>query len=428
MKQQLTANTLLIKKSKLTLIEIMVMILTSTHVQAKEQARYFPPGTQEVFIADSSNVRSEMLENIGHIVNKSIEQGKYPGAVVLCGHKGQIIYKGVFGSKSIAPEVTPMSFDTIFDMASLTKVIATTIVIMQLVEQGKLEFDERVSYYWPEFNNNGKDEITIRHLLTHTSGLPAELPKPIPMWKGEDKGLKLTKEILMINPVGSVFLYSDVNFVILSHLIKLITNKGLDINAKESIFKPLGMKHTLFFPPTALKNNIAPTEIIDGVLRHGQAHDPVTFAMGSTGAAGLFSNASDLGIFASALLNSGIIPNSCKKKCTYFLSPLSILKMTTPQTPINITETRGFGFDIDSKYSNHGTLLPLNSYGNTGWTGTSIWIDPNTKTWLVILTSRIHPTPTEINPLIKERRLIANIIAASIVNIDVKALRDNRSR
>lgn len=366
-------------------------------------AQPYPHGAHRIVITPGKGIRAELLRNIAPIIEKSIAEGNYPGAVVLVGHRGHIIYKGVFGNRRVVPSVAPMQFDTIFDVASLTKVVATAPAIMQLVEQGKIRLDAPVAKYWPEFASNDKEKITIRELLTHTSGLSA----------AEVTSLSEIERLAPKEKPGTTFIYSDVNFVVLSHLVEIISHEKFDHYANKNIFQPLGMKDTFFLPSDKLQNRIAPTEIIDNELRWGKVHDPVAYAMkGVAGNAGVFSTAHDLAIFAQCLLNGGKM-----KASHYLLGPLTVLKMTSPQTANNIDAQRGFGWDIDSPYSNRGELFPVQSYGHTGWTGTSLWIDPRSKTFVIVLTSRTHPVPAKNNQIVQDRRAIANIVAASITDI-----------
>jgi serine-type D-Ala-D-Ala carboxypeptidase len=214
------------------------------------------------------------------------------------------------------------------------------------------------------------------------------------------------------------FLYSDVNFIVLAHLVEIISHEPFDKYVQNHIFDLLNMKSTFYAPAQSLRDQIAPTEVMDKQLRWGKVHDPFAYSQGGiAGNAGLFSNAHDLSLYVSSLLNGGMLPKelqSSQEDSKHFLEPLTIAKMTKPQTPQNVKDVRGLGWDIDSRYSNRGLLFPKQSYGHTGWTGTSIWIDPVTKTWIIILTSRTHPTPTKKNQLIEDRRLIANIVFASI--------------
>lgn len=377
----------------------------------------FPPGTQNVTIPPVSGVRSELLQKITSIIENSIADGNYPGAVILASHHGKTIYRGVFGSQSITPQITPMRFDTIFDIASLTKVVATAPAIMQLVEKGKLQLDAPASRYWPAFGKHGKGDITIRELLTHTSGLPGDIC--VKEHCGTLNVLQHIVDLPLTHSAGTDFVYSDLNFIVLAHIVEIVSGESFATYTQNHIFKPLGMKDTFFRPSANLRNRIAPTTFVNKELRWGEVQDPLASAMGGVaGNAGLFSDARDLGIYAQCLVNNGRIKSDDGKK-RYLLSPLTILKMTTPQSPPDILDVRGLGWDIDSVYSNRGVLFPTRSYGHTGWTGTSMWIDPLTQTWVIILTSRAHPKPHANNELANDRRIIADIVAASITDVNI---------
>lgn len=404
-------------------------------VVAQDSSRHFPEGACNVTIPKVKGVRNQLLQNITPIVERSIRKGLYPGAVVLAAHNGHVIYRGVFGNRRILPNKAPMTFDTIFDLASLTKAVITTTAIMQLVERGKLDLDSPISHYWPKFAANGKGNITVRELLTHTSGLPADITLlKADQSQSEDNEINLGKKRVLnaaehtqlINPPGKVFTYSDVNFIALGHLVEIISDENLDDYARNHIIKPLGLTRTFFLPPPDLKDKIAPTEVIKGKLRWGEVHDDNVRIMGGvSGMAGLFSTAKDLGIFAQCLLNGGRIPSSDGQKSSrHLLGPLSIIKMSSPQTPKFMTDIHGLGWDIDTRYSNRGVLFPTHSFGHTGWTGTSIWIDPTTQTWFVILTSRAHPSVPPVNQLIYDRKIIANIIASSITDIPIVKIKN----
>jgi CubicO group peptidase (beta-lactamase class C family) len=390
--------------------------------------RHFVAGVHEVLLPKVASIRPHSLNLISILVEKSIADGNYPGAVILAGHQGHIIYQGIFGNRRVLPTMAPMRLDTLFDLASLTKVIATTPAVMLLLEQGKLELDAPVARYWPAFAQGGKEAVTLRELLTHLSGLPAQLPHSLQplnliIYPGHSKAAVLHKieTLKLIHPPGTHVVYSDINFIILAYLVEIITGERFEDYVLKHIFKPLGMNNTFFLPPVNLLDKIAPTENLNHHLRWGQVHDPTAYAMGGVaGHAGLFSDAEDLGIYAQWLLDRGLIPHSTPP--SYLLGPLTILKMTTSQVPLGITEVRGLGWDIDSTFSCRGVLLPTASFGHTGWTGTSIWIDPITQTWVIILTSRTHPTPAKPNPLLHDRSAIADLVAASLIDISPSQL------
>jgi uncharacterized protein YbbC (DUF1343 family) len=332
--------------------------------------------------ASSQVIREEQMAPIPELAKKAIRAGKIPGAVILIGNQGRIVYRQAFGLRSLKPKKIPMTTDTIFDIASLTKVIATSTAVMQLVEKGKLNLEDPVAKYWPEFRINGKEEITVRHLLTHYSGLRAALDSKLKV-SSYGTALRMIEEEKTVLPLETNFIYSDINFIILGELVSRISGKPLDIYCTEHIFKPLGMKDTGFKPSPKLRPRIAPTQYQHGTrgkMLWGEVHDPIAYSMdGIAGHAGLFSTADDLAIFAQMLLDGG------SGKNLRILSPLMVEKMIVPQSPPDKIPLRGLGWNIDSP------LASERSFGHTGYTGTGIWIDPTSNTYLIILTNRVHP-------------------------------------
>ena len=347
---------------------------------------------------------------------------KIPGAVVLVGHEGQVVYRQAFGERSLVPVRRPMAVDTIFDLASMTKVIATTTAVMQLVEQGKIELSAPVSDYWPEFKENGKDLVTIRELMTHYSGLPPDLELK-PEWTGYDTAMRMIVAAKLDVEPGTRYIYSDINFETLGEIVRRVSGEPLDVYCAEHIFKPLGMKDTLFTPPASLRHRIAPTQYEhgeSGPILWGVVHDPTSRYMGGVaGHAGLFSTADDISIFAQMLLNGGVY-NGAR-----ILSPLSIEKMTEPQTPPNQMVLRGLGWDIDSPFaSNRGELFEVGSFGHTGYTGTSLWIDPVTQTYVILLTNRVHPNNK--GQVAGLRTAIATLVAGALGPLSAQQILDSR--
>jgi len=337
------------------------------------------------------------------IVQEAIRDGQIPGAVVLIAHDGQLIYRKAFGHRSLEPRREAMTTDTIFDLASLTKVVATTTAVMQLVERGKVRLNDPVAKYIPEFGQNGKEDITVRELLTHFSGLPNDLDLKQP-WQGRETALRMAYESKPVFTPGSRFFYSDVNFIVLDALVERVADTPLDKYCAARIFAPLGMAHTRFLPPSSWLPKIAPTQYDEHErMLRGVVHDPTARRMGGVaGNAGLFSTADDLSKFAHALLDGSPV-----------LSALSIEKMTTPQQPATAPVLHGLGWDIDSPLSsNRGELLPVGSFGHTGFTGTSLWIDPTTKTYIIILTNAVHPRGK--GSAIALRSKIATAVAAAL--------------
>jgi uncharacterized protein YbbC (DUF1343 family)/CubicO group peptidase (beta-lactamase class C family) len=360
------------------------------------------------------------LEAIEPLVREAIGEKKLPGAVVLVGRGDRILYQKAIGNRALAPSVEPMTTDTIFDLASLTKVVATTTSIMILVEQGKVRLNDRIASYIPGFERYGKADITVRHLLTHVSGLRPDVDLAEP-WTGSDRAIALAIEEVPTSRPGERFVYSDINFFLLGDIVRRVSGLSLDRFARERIFEPLGMKDTMFNPPASLVPRIAPTESctpygwpcqgLDMTMLRGLVHDPTARRMGGVaGHAGLFGTAADLGIFSRLLLNGGVHDG------TRILSPLAVEKMTTGATPNLEANTRGLGWDIDSTFSsNRGELLPIGSFGHTGFTGTSLWIDPVTGLYVVFLSNRVHPDGKgDVTPL---RARVATVAASSVTNL-----------
>jgi uncharacterized protein YbbC (DUF1343 family)/CubicO group peptidase (beta-lactamase class C family) len=343
------------------------------------------------------------LEVVDSVVLEAIDHHEIPGAVLLVGHEGQVVYRKAYGMQSLEPNRTPMTISTIFDMASLTKVVATTTAAMQLVQKGKLRLNDPVVKYIPEFGQNGKNDITVRDLMTHYSGLPPSVDLKSP-WSGRDTAYSMAFSIMPIAPPESRFVYSDVDYIVLGAIVERVAGMSLDSYCAQNIFVPLGMTKTTFRPQTAWLPEIAPTEYDEhGQMLRGVVHDPTVRRMGGVaGQAGLFSTADDLAKFAQALLSGSSV-----------LAPSVIQKMTSPQQPANASTLRGLGWDIDSPMShNRGELLPVGSFGHTGFTGTSVWIDPTTNTYLILLTNAVHPRGQ--GTVISLRSKVASAVAAAL--------------
>ncbi len=343
------------------------------------------------------------LSAVDAVIQQGISEG-IPGAVLLVGHDGQIIYRKAYGHRALEPRPEPMTLDTVFDLASLTKVIVTSTAVMQLVERGKVRMNDPVAKYLPEFAQNGKEDITVRQLLTHYSGLEPDLDLKA-AWEGKQTAYAMAMAETPVDPPGSKFSYSDVNFIVLGEIVERVSGETLNEYSVKHIFAPLKMMHTQFDPPAAWRGKIAPTQYDENEhMLRGVVHDPSARRMGGVaGHAGLFSTAEDLAKFAQALLNGG----------GGILSPLSVEKMTRPEQPPAAPVLRGFGWDIDSPFSsNRGDFLPVGSYGHTGFTGTSMWIDPTTHSYIILLTNAVHPRGK--NNAIALRSKVATAVAAAL--------------
>jgi uncharacterized protein YbbC (DUF1343 family)/CubicO group peptidase (beta-lactamase class C family) len=308
------------------------------------------------------------LREVDSEIERAIANHKTPGGVLWIEHHGQS-YTRAYGNRALVPAVEAMTKDTIFDAASITKVVATAPSIHRLVGQKKIALDAPVKTYLPEMRD---ETITIRHLLTHTSGLRPSLDLRGD-WSGYDEGVRRATQETPLNRPGVIFRYSDVNFILLGEVVRRVSGKPLDEFARDEIFAPLGMNDTSFFRQSSAADRqtkrIAPTE---GRLR-GTVHDPTSRRMGGVaGHAGLFTTASDLAKFARAVLKSPVLGEDI--------------------TPADVAVRRAFGFDLDSNYSRpRGDLFPHGSFGHTGWTGGFLWIVPQHDAFYIFLSNRVHP-------------------------------------
>ena len=313
--------------------------------------------------------------------------GTHPRSSHPRGTGRQCVYTAkAFGNLHVAPQLVAMTEDAIFDISSLTKVVATTTAIMQLADRSLLRIDDPVTKYWPEFGASGKQGITLRHLLTHSSGLRADVNSRV-RWSGYDGALSAIACDKQVSPPGTSFCYSDANFVVLGEIVRRVSGSPLDVYCAQEIFKPIGMHNTSFRPSRDLRPRIAPCDVEHGELRWGEVQDPTAYRMGQVaGHAGVFSTADDLSLFARMMLDGGT------SQGRQILSPGAIAAMTKPHGTPGSSTVRGLGWDILSPYSkHHSAVFPAGSFGHTGYTGTSIWIEPRTRTYLIVLTNRLYP-------------------------------------
>ena len=343
------------------------------------------------------------LSGIDRVVEEEVEQGNIPGAVVLIGQRDKILYWKAFGHEVNEPFEEQMSKDTIFDLASLTKPVATATSILILADRGKIELDDYAGKFLPAFACKGKEEVRLQHLLTHTSGLPAytnaDSLKNAFGTLCPDKVIDKICDMNAVSKPGEDFRYSCLGYITLARIVEIVSAENIDDFARKNIFAPLKMKHTTYNPPASREKDIAATQIVDGQLLRGTVHDPLAQLMGGiSGNAGLFSTASDLSKYCQLLLNSG------EWKGVKILSPEAVNRLTTIQS-----HGRAYGFDVNSGYSwVKGSYAPENTFCHTGYTGTSIVCDPASKVYIIILTNRAHPHDKGTSKLIRTK--IADIV------------------
>jgi len=359
------------------------------------------------------------LNLVKAIIGAAIERKDFPGATILVARRDKIVLRDAFGKCQWIPEERPMDIHKIFDLASITKPVATATSVMILVEQGRIRLWDKVKDLVPDFapyvdeNGNPGEDARIWHLLTHTSGLPPDTDakeveekygNPCPM----DSLVKHIAQLKKSNPPGKEFHYSCLGFITLANIIDRITGQSVAEFSKKYIFKPLKMEHTFYTPPKKFHELCVPTEVIDKKPLIGMVHDPLARLQGGiSGNAGLFSTIDDLAIFAQMMLNKG------EFRDVRILSPLAVERMTEVYPEV-LFSGRGLGWDLNSAYStNGGDIFGHQSYGHTGYTGTSIWIDPETETFVIFLTNRVHPD--DKGSIISLRSRVANIVASSII-------------
>jgi CubicO group peptidase (beta-lactamase class C family) len=364
---------------------------------------------------------SPRLRQLDIIIKEAIARKDFPGAVILVGRKGKTVFRQAYGESQWVPERRPMEAEMIFDLASITKPLATATSIMILAEQGRVSLDEKVKDYVPGFapylDEAGKpaDDARLWHLLTHTSGLPpyadaAEVEKTYGRPCPTEQLVSYIAQLKKTDPPGAAFHYSCLGYITLAHILKKTAGQSIAEFSQEHIFGPLKMKHTFFNPPDKFREFCVPTQVIEGQPLVGAVHDPLARLQGGiSGNAGVFSTVDDLAVFAEMVLSQG------ESEGTRILSPLGVERMTSVW-PKAAFAGRGLGWDLDSGYNTSGgDLFGPNSYGHTGYTGTSIWIDPDTDTYIVFLTNRVHPD--DQGAVIAMRSRVANVVAGAIIDL-----------
>ena len=333
----------------------------------------------------------------------AVASGEIPGVVVLVGRGDDILFQGAYGSRRFLPKSSPMTVDTIFDIASLTKPVGTAIAVMALVEKGTIKLDAPLGQYLKEFRGKQFDEITIRRLMTHTAGLIAYPPNAA-VTAGFPSAVTEIAKIPLEYPPGSAFQYSDTGFILLGEVVRRVSGARLDRYLERILFRPLDLQDTSFHPKASLMSRVAPTEFVGGRVLNGEVHDPRARLLGGVaGHAGMFSTAADLARICRMLLNGGILGG-------HRVLDAATVRMMWDAAP----EGRGMrtlGWDLSSPYSRPmAPFFPEGSVGHTGFTGTSIWIDPPTRSYMIILTNRVHPYGGGVA---KIRELRARLTAAA---------------
>jgi uncharacterized protein YbbC (DUF1343 family)/CubicO group peptidase (beta-lactamase class C family) len=350
------------------------------------------------------------LKKLDAAIDQAIEEKKLPGAVLWIEHGNERYWKA-YGNRALVPEEETMTRNTIFDAASVTKVIATTPAIMLLWERGKINLDEPVHTYIPEFTGDGKEKITVRQLLTHTSGLPEDVSTQT-KWQGAETAIRMAAALKPKAPPGTEFRYSDVNFFLLGEIVSRVSHVPLNVFCAKEIYKPLKMTDTGYLPDRLKTARVAPTEMTDGQMLRGIVHDPTARYMGGVaGHAGVFTTAPDMARYARMMLNMGELDG------VRLFKPETVKMMTSVQTPPGISDRRGFGWDIDSGFSRlRGEHFPLGSYGHTGFTGIAFWIDPFSKSFFIFLSNRVHPDGK--GNVLKLYRTVGTLAAEAITDFD----------
>jgi uncharacterized protein YbbC (DUF1343 family)/CubicO group peptidase (beta-lactamase class C family) len=431
----------------------------------------------------SVGMNAAKLDQIDQIVLADIADKKMPGAVVIVGRKGKIVYRKAFGNRSLVPTVEPMTIDTIFDVASLTKPVATATSIMILVEQGKLRLNDTIGKFIPDIDDPEAKKVTILQLLTHTSGYRPDFDLG-EKWTGREGMLAALKKEKLRNPPGTRFVYSDIGFIVLGEIIQRIDNVRIHLFSSEpGISHNIDQDTTFFqFDPVeearhraGVKRSlilggrfprIAPTENVRGQSNYlgatfdgeetegseiirGRVHDPTAFRMGGfAGHAGLFSTADDLARYAQMLLNGGLAPAPVQKPARQqgrsaqvggnalpngrasarrILSAQTVAKMTQPYVVSEDGATRGLGWDMNTSFSsNRGEFFPLGSFGHTGFTGTSLWIDPTSETFVVFMSNRVHPDGK--GDVVATRARVATIAASAIEDMPIERWKEAEAK
>ncbi|MGL5094615.1 MAG: serine hydrolase domain-containing protein [Planctomycetia bacterium] len=333
-------------------------------------------------------VDAARLHAVDALVETGLAEKRMPGCVLLCARRGQVFLRKAYGCKRLLPTVAPMTPDVVFDAASITKPAATACGFFRLVEQKKLRVDQKAAEFLPSFAQNGKDAVTLEHLLLHTSGLIPD-NAVADYQAGKADAFDRIHRLKPIVPVGTRFQYSDVGFLVLGEIIEKVSGEPLDVFARKNVFEPLGLAETGYLPGPALRERAAPTEQREGRWMQGEVHDPRAYLLGGVaGHAGLFTTADDLAVLGAVLANGG-------ERAGRTLFAKETVDQMTARRPVptkNGTAYRAYGWDSLSAYSsNRGKNFSSAAFGHGGFTGTVFWVDPSADFVFVFLSNRVHP-------------------------------------
>ena len=359
-------------------------------------------------------MNKDLSSKLDVLLKRGIEDGIFPGAVALVTLKGKVQYQASFGSSMIRPEKKAIQYDSIFDLASLTKVVATTTAALQLIEGGSLSLSDKVSSFFSEFSwDEGNTKANVEDLMAHTSGFPAHYP----FWTSGQSPREAVRVIASFHPSlqmmyepGTSEMYSDIDYILLGRIVEKVSGQRLDAYCSEKIFEPLGMKDTCFNPDQSLQKRFVATEIYQDRLCLGTVHDENAYFMGGvSGHAGLFSTAGDLMLFTDMLLGKGALEGK------RVLSNAIISQMLRQRRPA-INGTFGLGWQLNNGRNTgpFGDVFPVGSFGHTGYTGTMIWMDMPSGLCSILLTNRVHPTRDNVG-ILRFRRVFNNVVAGTLL-------------
>lgn len=364
----------------------LALFFSCLPVTTAQQASVLQTTSSEV------GVSPQQQSVIRTVVEEAIQNGDFPGCVICFGRRNQVVSLQAYGDRQVKPVQISMTVDTVFDLASITKPVATATSLMVLIDHNKLKLSDRIADYFPKFGSNGKGSITVKHLLIHQSGLIPDNSLS-DYADGPEQAWQRICELGLVCEVGTEFRYSDVNFIVLAKLVEKISGQDIHEFSQQAIFQPLGMEETGYLPQQAIRRRAAPTEQRNGVWLRGEVHDPRAHRLnGIAGHAGLFSTASDLAIYASMMLGRGTLSGDVRTDG----QPVTVLSETVWRQMTDAytvsSGQRGLGWDKQTGFSsNKGKRLTAAAFGHGGFTGTVLWIDPEKDLFFIFLSSRLHP-------------------------------------